>query len=355
MNFDTRGASEMILERSVQLSQQVVDKLYGRSCADENPSDAEAHEKSVRDVGYHFSYLAESLAAEDIHLFLDYAAWVKGLFRSLHFRADILVDSLTAMKEAVEETLPPEQSQAAGEYLSIAIGQVPEMPEKVESFIHPESPYAGLAKNYLEAVLRGNRYEASELILTQVDQGVRVREIYLHVFQPCQYEIGRLWHSNQISVAQEHFATVVTQMVMSQLFPKIFSAHRNGHRVVATTVSGELHEIGMRMVADFLEMEGWDTYYLGASTPVSSILRTIEERKPEIIAISATISTHVDKVRDMIRQIRSTTFQSPVKIMVGGYPFNVSENLWKKVGADGYARNANEVIREANRLLSELG
>ncbi|MDZ7776615.1 MAG: hypothetical protein U5L09_13885 [Bacteroidales bacterium] len=54
---------------------------------------------------------------------------------------------------------------------------------------------------------------------------------------------------------------------MSQLYPYIFNSQRVGKSMVAATVGGELHEMGIRMVADFFEMEGWDTWYLGANAP----------------------------------------------------------------------------------------
>jgi len=107
--------------------------------------------------------------------------------------------------------------------------------------------------------------------------------------QRTQYEIGRLWQTNRISVAEEHYCTACAQFVMTQLYPYIFRSERNGRRMVATCVGGELHEIGVRMVADFFEMEGWDTYYLGANTPARDILDTIAKREADIVGISVTI------------------------------------------------------------------
>jgi methanogenic corrinoid protein MtbC1 len=121
---------------------------------------------------------------------------------------------------------------------------------------------------------------------------------------------------------------------------------------VATCVGNELHEIGVRMVADFFEMEGWDTYYLGANSPTKSIVNTIEEQKADILAISVTITMNVSQVTDMIEQVRESEAGQDIKIIVGGYPFNVAPDLWREVGADGYARDAQEAISVANDLLT---
>lgn len=218
--------------------------------------------------------------------------------------------------------------------------------------IHRDPSLASLAQHYLEALLRGERHQATRLILDAVDRGTDVKDIYLHVFQPCQHEIGRLWQTNQVTVAQEHYCTAATQLIMSQLYSHIFNAERSGRRLVATCVGGELHEIGVRMVADFFEMEGWDTYYLGANTPAASILQTIVERQADILAISATMTFHVSAVSDLIRRVRATSSGRQVKILVGGYPFNISDGLWQKVGANGFARHAEAAITIAKQSVS---
>jgi methanogenic corrinoid protein MtbC1 len=204
--------------------------------------------------------------------------------------------------------------------------------------------------------LQGERHQASKLILEAVDAGAEVKDIYLQVFQPCQREIGRLWQMNLINVAQEHYCSASTQLIMSQLYPYIFATEKIGKKLVATCVSGELHEIGIRMVSDFFEMEGWDTYYLGANTPLESVLKTIADQNPEVLCLSATMTFHVNQVAQIISRIRELEAgQQRLAIMVGGYPFNVAPGLWEKVGADACAGDAQEAVEVANRLLQNLG
>jgi methanogenic corrinoid protein MtbC1 len=122
--------------------------------------------------------------------------------------------------------------------------------------------------------------------------------------------------------------------------------------MVAMCVGGELHEIGVRMVADFFEMEGWDTYYLGANTPATTILQAIKDRSADILAISATMTFHVGQVEQLIDTLRASDIGRNTQIMVGGYPFNLSPGLWRHVGADGFAANAQDAIQQANELLA---
>lgn len=219
-------------------------------------------------------------------------------------------------------------------------------------FEEESGPFLELAKNYMDALLNVQRDKASRMILKAVEDGTDIKDIYIHVFGPSQHEIGRLWQTNKITVAQEHFCTAATQMIMSQLYPYIFRTDKIGRRLVASCVAGEMHEIGVRMVADIFEMEGWDTYYLGANTPNESIIQTIIDLKPDIIAISASIHYNIPAIKDLIKLIRNTPDISNIKIMVGGRPFLLAPELWMKVGADGCPANAIKALYLADELIS---
>lgn len=207
-----------------------------------------------------------------------------------------------------------------------------------------------LAQDYLQALRLGDRHRASRLVMDAVAAGTSVKDVYLGVFQPVQYEVGRLWQTNKISVAQEHYCTAATQLIMSQLYPHIFALDRKGRAMVATCVAGDLHELGVRMVADFFEMDGWDTFYLGANTPHEGVIDTIVERRAEVLAVSATLATHVHAVRELIDAVRASPAVANVSILVGGHPFNEDPDLWKTVGADATAPDAQQAVDLANRL-----
>lgn len=216
-----------------------------------------------------------------------------------------------------------------------------------------DQPFSDLAHAYLAALLGGERQRASRLVLDAVEGGRGVQEIYLGVFQPCQHEIGRLWQMNQISVAQEHYCTAATQLIMSQLYPYLFASARIGRTLVATCIAGDLHEIGVRMVSDLFELHGWDTFYLGANTPVQSIVEAVREQQADVLAISATITPHLKSVQELIQAVRSAPDCATVKILVGGYPFRIVPELWRQLGADGCAQDATTAVDLANRLVSE--
>ena len=308
--------------------------------------------KYIEDTEYSLSYLFEAIEASSPELFSDYISWERIFLVNLGIPEERLKERLEVMEDIIIKNLPPEKSSVAVKYIEEGIDNLAE-PSKYKSFINEDKPLVKLLEQYLKFLLDGDRHSAGKMIMEAVDNGIGVKDIYLNVFQSSLYEIGRLWQENKITVAQEHYFTAATQLIMSQLYPYISKSQKTGKVLVATSVSRELHEIGVRMVADFFEMDGWNTYYLGANTPKESIIETIISKKADLIIISATISSHIGEVMDLIRAVRLCAECMDSKIIVGGYPFIVDKDLWKKVGADGQADDAETAVEIAEKLVLE--
>ena len=180
-----------------------------------------------------------------------------------------------------------------------------------------------------------------------------VRDVYLHVFQAAQREMGRRWQLNQVSVAQEHFSTAATQLIMSDLYDRVFAAERCGRTVVVTSVAGDLHELGARMVADFFEMEGWDTVYLGANAPADDVVDTLRDQGADGLAVSATMTPHVKAAADLVARVRADGATAGRWVLVGGYPFSLDPGLWREIGADAMAADAPGAVDTALRLCEQ--
>jgi methanogenic corrinoid protein MtbC1 len=354
-----RSTVHLIRARQHVLAERVVARLYGARPAQGAASQEKARARSVREAGDHLTYLAEAVDVPDDSLFVAYVAWAQSYLEGLGLDERALVRTLQAIEQVLATELTPEQMSHLRPTLRAGLGQARSKPSMPPSHLADGAPLASLARAYLDALLAGDRRAASRLILDAAQAGTPVQDLYLHVFQPVQREVGRLWQINRLSIAQEHYVTAATQLVMSQLYPRIFSTERVGRCLVATCVGGELHEIGVRMVADLFEMAGWDSYYLGANTPVQGVLQALEERQPDVLAISATLTVHVGQVRAMIEQVRATnpsegaTDSFRPLVLVGGYPFLLSAGLWRRVGADGFAPDARQAVEVAGQLVSQ--
>lgn len=350
--MNMRSVESIIDKNARMIAETVVEKQYALQPEIWEKYGDNGREKSIRDVEYHLTYLKEALSAEAPQLFVNYTIWLKDLFSGLNFPESVLPVTLECMQAALTETLPEDISTKTAAYIDAAIRTCFDPSEKETPYILKENPHGELAGQYLDRLLKGEREDAGKLILDAVENGVPVQDIYIHVFQASQYEIGRLWHAGEVSVAQEHYCSAVTERIMSQLYPKIFNTRRIGRTYVGACVGGELHQIGARMVADFFESDGWDTFYLGANTPVSSIIEAVSQNEADILGISCTMSFHRTAAERLVKQLRnSESVPGDLKIIAGGYMFLKHPDFHKQIGTDGTASNAAEALKTAKSLI----
>lgn len=211
-------------------------------------------------------------------------------------------------------------------------------------------PTATLLERYLAAQLKGQRQEALRLLEEEgLRAGISVPDLELKVISPAQREIGRLWQENRITVAQEHLATAISQLAMSQLYRHLPRDPPNGKRVTVSCVEGELHEVGARIASDFLEMSGFDVDFLGANVPTDHLLSYVRDSRPDLLCLSATLAFHVPALKDAVARVRELDPRLP--IAVGGLAFEWSQGLQEQLGVTFYGRDARELVAGACREL----
>lgn len=343
--------AEEISNRKNFLAEKIVELQYSHNREFWEKYGKKGKELSRRDAKYHLNFLSSALTNHKPAIFSDYIAWVKQLFMNLNFPEQALQNCLSCTEEILKNELSPESYPVIEEYIKAGIKAAQAQVRGIESFLGRNNR---LAELYLNAVLKGERQAAIKLITDSLERGANIKNIYLDVIQNAQYEIGRLWQSGQISVADEHIATAITQAVLAQSYPYIIKSQEDTDKklkIVVACIGGELHEIGARMVADIFEIEGWNAYYIGANTPQSAILQTIREVEPDLIGLSATMAFHIDGVKSTIQATRNLDVNKKPKILVGGYVFRKYPDLWKEVGADAHAHQADLAIATAEELV----
>lgn len=305
--------------------------------------------KFYTDCGFHIDFLSRAISYDSPAIFTDYLLWVRRLFQHLPVSQESIQAFFHTFAEVIAEEVDSEQQYGLRQYLDEALFHFAEPFSEAATYLDESKPYGKIARHVLDTLLAGNKLDASKYVMDTVKSGMSIRDCYLYIIQPLQYEVGRLWHAGMISVGLEHYVTAASQMLMSQFYPVIMDHPDTGKRIVAACISGEQHEVGLRMVSDLMELEGWDTVFLGANTPLETIPQTARDMKADLLAVSVTLSIHLDKLKELIKLCR---VQAPnLKIMVGGYPFNLDKELWNKIGADAYAEDALNAIAVAGKLI----
>jgi methanogenic corrinoid protein MtbC1 len=191
------------------------------------------------------------------------------------------------------------------------------------------------------------------LFESKIKEDNDVKCFYQTVLYPAMYEVGLLWQSDMISVAQEHLASAMVQRLISEIYIRREKKDTKYGLGVITAIANEYHEIGTRMVADVLELEGWDIKHLGANTPINELVNFLKIEKPYFVGISATMPFNVNSVKNVIRTIHSIEDLEDMKILVGGKVFNENTELWKIVGADAWGRTIQETADIAKEWWDE--
>lgn len=209
-----------------------------------------------------------------------------------------------------------------------------------------------LRDGFLAALRRGDRRAAFRVLDEALDAGADLQDLYVGVLQPSLREVGRLWEENQLSVAEEHAATAIAQAAMSRMFERVFVwRDTRTPRLLAACAEDERHQMGLRMLCDLLELDGWETMYLGASVPVESLVDYVRKHQPDAVAISATIAPHIPRVREAIAAIRNESLSPQPVVAVGGRAFHGDPSLAERVGADLTADDAIDAVRGLNARL----
>jgi methanogenic corrinoid protein MtbC1 len=99
------------------------------------------------------------------------------------------------------------------------------------------------------------------------------------------------------------------------------------------------------MLCDLLELDGWDTAYLGASVPIEALVSMVEKRRPDVVALSATITPHLPRLRAAIQAVRMADMPRQPTIIAGGRAISGDELLAKQLGADLTAKNAGDAVQ----------
>lgn len=172
---------------------------------------------------------------------------------------------------------------------------------------------------YLSCLLEGDKPKCAAIVHHLLEQKVDPRELYTRLFQRSLERIGKLWENDRICGSTEHVATSITECLMSLTYPIVSSVPKNGKKAVIACVPKEFHQIGAKMIGDVFELKGWESYVLGANTPCSSLLKIIDEKKPDVLGLSLGTYLNILRLLDVLDKV--TAEHPDLDIVVGGNAF----------------------------------
>lgn len=300
----------------------------------------------------HFNFIIQILKLQDIDMLINMIPWAYRTYHIHGFHYDYFPTVFQNWIKAIEEHLEPNMAQSIGLIYHFLIKWHPALVDLVE--INRDiglSFHGDLQKEheqFLHYLLQGDYRNcitySEKIVKTPAD----IAPFYLQVIQPALYRVGFLWQIGEISVAIEHLSTAIVSRIMASLytrFPLIDTKYGNA---VITSAPNEFHEVGGRIVADLLEIEGWNVDFIGANIPQQELLEHMKKKKPFLLGLSVTMPYHIESASQIIWSVKNDPDLTSIKIMVGGLAFFHTTNLWQKIGADGWASNGLEAVQLAN-------
>jgi methanogenic corrinoid protein MtbC1 len=209
-----------------------------------------------------------------------------------------------------------------------------------------------LQNEYLQAALSGSSIRAKQVVNKYLATGHTAKELYLNIFQAVAHLTGELWLDNKISVAQEHIVTAIIKRHMGEMHQKFHPAQVRNRKVVLGCVENESHSMGLRMVRDFFEEDGWEVIYLGANVPMRAFVSIVQKTSPDIVGISVQMEQHLPSVLDLIKRMNKAGLELP--IMVGGQPFTKYKDLEKTMPITFVGMDAQDAVNKANQIMEQM-
>lgn len=329
----------------------LVMKVVDRQCAAPGApwsTNPKARLRCVEDNRFHLHYLAASIQAGNPEILSDYCGWVKVVLGKRGISVFHLKENLEHWKAALLASAPEAAADVIIGYLDVALEHLPQYPDEPAPVVASKH-LKPLVSQYIERILALDSAGAMELIESMATDTGSVFDLYVHILQPAQREIGRLWQVNSISVAVEHYATATAQQVLHRLSRMVPPRTRRNARMIGICGEGEHHCVGLEMVCSLCQLDGWDTYFVGANTPTVSAVELARKLQPDIIAISMTTLIALQSTRMLILKLKEALPETA--IVTGGYAATLGPDLWKSFGADAYASDAISALSAMERIL----
>ena len=301
-----------------------------------------ARRHGIEDAAYHVEFLAGAVEAGSVAAFEEYVRWTAGVLAARGIGIEFLAENLVQIEHRLSQDLPAADHDGVAGFLAAGLDACKRAP--ADAATAEERGLDGTVQVFVTALLAAQRQAAVTIAREALAGGASAVDVYVDLFQAALYEIGRRWERNEISVADEHMATAIVQYVLAQVYERLPIPSPTKGRMLVAGVAGELHQLGPNIVADVLETQGWDVRFLGTNVPASSILRAIEQHRPDVLGLSLTILSNTPRFRETVAAVRAEFRDSCPKIVVGGRAFRLARALWLDCGADACATDVRDAL-----------
>ncbi|MBC3889232.1 cobalamin-binding protein [Acetobacterium paludosum] len=216
--------------------------------------------------------------------------------------------------------------------------------------INKEELYNKLA----EAVLNMEEEETVALSKQVIAENLDAYEAIVNGLTVGMNQAGKLFDEEEYFVPELLICSDAMYAGLEILKPHIKTKDNAIKRkAVIGVIEGDTHDIGKNLVKIMLETGGFDVIDLGRDVAPATFVEKAKEEKAEFIVVSTLMTTTMEGMNEVIEILNEEDIRDDYKVLIGGGP--ISQGYADKIGADGYAENAAEAVKLANRLVAAYG
>ncbi|MBA7498018.1 Methionine synthase [subsurface metagenome] len=200
------------------------------------------------------------------------------------------------------------------------------------------------------ALFRGDILKVKEITQRALWEKIEPKEILEQGLIKGMKVVGIKFKNNEIFLPEVLLASQAMYGGLELLQPELIeSGVKAVGKVIIGTAKGDLHDIGKNLVAMMLRGGGFEVIDLGINVPPEKFLKASQEHQPDIVGISALLTTTMIGMKDVITIFKKAGLRNKIKVMVGGAP--VTQEFADEIGAEGYAPDAASAVEKAKELL----
>ncbi len=210
-----------------------------------------------------------------------------------------------------------------------------------------------LYENLLTSLQEENKEKALNLCLAALkEKSITIVDLYQSVLSPALNHVIEEYPHDEDLIWREHVRSGIVRNIVEAVFPYVLEerdkfAEANKGNVIVMCPEYEDHDLGARMISDFFTIVGFNSTFIGAKTPIKTILKAVEIISPKYLCISVTNYYNLISVKKTIESIKSSSDKN-ITFLLGGSAFISNPNDYIKAGGD-YLLNSFQDIEKLSK------
>jgi len=201
-----------------------------------------------------------------------------------------------------------------------------------------------------EAVKDGDEKLTVTLVEEALAKKIHAIDILRNGLVPGVQALSKLFKDGQAYLPEVLISVRAMREGLAVIEPLLGNLNINNKgKVVLGTVEGDIHDIGKDLVGMMLSSNGYDVIDIGVDIPADSFIKALQENKPDILAMSALLTTTMIYIPIVIDAMKKAGLREQTKVLIGGAC--ISQEYADEIGADGFAVDCVSAVDEANRLM----